>query len=399
VTNFATPPPPAAGVVRVYPAVFFPGVRTASEATAIDINFGDDRTGTDLVLAPVPAVRVSGRLEGFTGPAPALLLRMLPAGSEQLGVGSEAATTLVEPDGRFTFLQVPTGSYTILAQASVADLTTSNPTVRLPDPPGFPGGPAGLGEYEGAPGVQYLQRYGSPAAYWGRAPIAVGNFDITNAIVPIHPTVSIRGRAIFTGDTTPPPPTRRLVVNAFPADGDPTLGTPFGFTETDGTFRFSVAGLLGGTYLIRGFGSFSIVSVISQGRDVLDTGFDASSGRDIDDVVVTLTDRKTALTGLVSDSSGRADAAVLLFPTQRERWTDFGLRPLRFRTTRTNAGTYRFSTLTAGDYFLIAVEPAKLNEWVNPAFLAAAAPLARRITLKWGDTASQDLTVKDVVVK
>ena len=60
----------------------------------------------------------------------------MPAGSEQLGFGSEAATTVVERDGSFTFLNVPAGEYTLLAQAVFGEFTSGNGEVALPDAPG-----------------------------------------------------------------------------------------------------------------------------------------------------------------------------------------------------------------------------------------------------------------------
>ena len=111
ISNFATPPPPSSTAPRAYPAQFYPGAAARSDARLIDIVYGASRGGVDFQLLPVPAVTVSGRLEG-AGDASSLMLRLMPAGSEQLGAGSEAATTVVERDGSFTFLNVPAGEYT-----------------------------------------------------------------------------------------------------------------------------------------------------------------------------------------------------------------------------------------------------------------------------------------------
>jgi len=401
VTNFAVPPSAHSSTSeQAYPQLFYPGVRLATDAMAVVVGYGDIRGGIDFRLVPVATAQVSGRVDGFSGRAPQMLLRLLPAGSESLGVGSEAATTMIDADGRFTFLNVPSGAYTVVAQAGVADLTTADATVRVPDPPGFPGGPAGIGTYESAPGIQYLQRYGAPSEYWGRASVTVGEADVGGVVLALHPTVSVRGRAVFAEGTAPPPAARPLVVNAFAANGDPTLGTPFGMTETDGTFRFSVSGLLSGTYLLRGFAGYGIVSAVYQGRDILETGIDTSAGVDINDVVVTLTDKKTTVSGLVRGIRGGIGADVILFPAQRDLWVDFGLRPLRFRSVRTDSsGSYLLSAIPAGQYLLIAVEPSKLNTWLSAEFLDAAASRSTRVTVRWGDRLSQGLVVSDVVVK
>jgi len=123
-------------------------------------------------LQPVPAVKVSGRLDG--GDASSLLLRLMPAGSEQLGAGSEAATTIVERDGSFTFLNVPSGQYTLLAQAVFGELTSGNGEVLLPDAPGVPTvvGQGGAGTT--LPGLAYAS-HTSKTKLWGRANVVVGD--------------------------------------------------------------------------------------------------------------------------------------------------------------------------------------------------------------------------------
>jgi hypothetical protein len=55
--------------------------------------------------------------------------------------------------------------------------------------------------------------------------------------------------------------------------------------------------------------------------------------------------------------------------------------------------------MPAGEYYLIAIDATKIDSWVDPKFLAAAAPLATRITLGWGETKVQDIPYRDVVVK
>ena len=139
VTNFATPPPPSGLQARAYPTTFYPGAVAMADATSIDVSYGTSRTGIDIQLRPVPAVRVSGRLTTDSGePAPQLLLRLMPAGAERLGFGSEAATTTVDTDGSFVFLNVPAGEYTLMAQASVMDFTTGSTVAPVSRCSGLP---------------------------------------------------------------------------------------------------------------------------------------------------------------------------------------------------------------------------------------------------------------------
>jgi hypothetical protein len=136
-------------------------------------------------------------------------------------------------------------------------------------------------------------------------------------------------------------------------------------------------------------------------RDMTDVGFDGSLGRDFDDVVVTVTNNFAQVSGTVADPRGLAVAAqVFAFPVEQDRWANYGWTPLRIRSVPAgSSGSYRVENLPEGDYFVIAVDASKGNAWLDPKFLAAAAPLATRVSVKWGEKPSVDLKVIDVVVK
>lgn len=400
-SNFATPPPPNAGDSRAYPPVFYPAARTIQTAESIELDYGDVRTGVDFQLQPVRTVRVSGLLTGALIPGD-FLLRLLPAGGERLGFGSEVATTLVEKDGSFTFLNVPEGQYTLLAQASVMDFTTGSASNRLPDAPGFPGGGISVGSMPGAPGLSYLTRSGAPSSVWSRINVDVGLQDLSGLVVPLHPTIKITGRLVFAEGTPVPSLDRALLLGAQPANGDPSLGQPIGFTtRNDPTFSFTIDGLFGGQYLLRSsFLSYGVVSIVWDGREVRDTGFDASAGSDFTGVVVTLTDKKVEINGTVSDARPSGRAAVLAFPADPARWTNYAWDATAFKTARAGSnGSFQIQNLPAGDFNVIAVDASQIDEWTDPDFLKAAAPLAQRVTVKWGDKPTVNLAVATVTVK
>jgi hypothetical protein len=94
-------------------------------AATVELRAGEQRAGVDVTLTPTTAWRVSGVVDGPPEALARLSLRLLPEGMEHLGNGSEVATASVATDGRFTFLNVPAGSYTIDAPRTVAELTMS----------------------------------------------------------------------------------------------------------------------------------------------------------------------------------------------------------------------------------------------------------------------------------
>ena len=98
----------------------------------------------------MPAVRVSGTVVGPPEALAQLSLRLVPAGLEELGLGGEAATTLVSSDGSFTFLNVAAGSYVVdvvrghSEYVEGAGSTSPIDTMRQPSYPPRPPGSSGL---------------------------------------------------------------------------------------------------------------------------------------------------------------------------------------------------------------------------------------------------------------
>ena len=402
-TAFATPPPPASARSRAYPPVCYPNAQTAADAQAVTLDYGTSRAGVDFQLAPVPAVRVSGQVTGEIAHAPGMVLRLMPAGEEQLGFGAEVATTLVEADGTFTFLNVPAGNYTIVAAPSVVSATAGDSPGRLPAAAGFAVDSLSVGSFPAAPGVQLLtQQSKAGGSTWGRAPVSVGGGDVSGVTLVLHRGASVQGHVAFDG--TSAIPSQRVSVRLQPASGDAAFGLLFGATSPDdATHAFTIDGLLGGRYLVpyQFFAGWRLKSVTSNGVDVTDTGFDGLQGVDFDDVVVTLTDRAAELNGTITDEGGRpAYSSVILFPVDRAGWTNYGWTPDRLRATSAgSSGAYSFKELRDGDYYVIAVPHTQQDLWVNPAFLAAAAPLATPVTLTAGSPKTQDLRVQEVTIK
>lgn len=259
-----------------------------------------------------------------------------------------------------------------------------------------------MGSMPGAPGLSYLTRSGAPSAVWSRMTVDVGSQDVSGLVVLLQPTVKIVGRLTFAEGTSVPALDRQLLLGAQPANGDPSLGQPTGFTSrNDPTFSFTIDGLFGGMYLLRSsFLSYGVVSVVWDGRDVRDSGFDASAGKDFTGVVVTLTDKKVEINGTVSDSRPSGRAAVLAFPADPGRWTNYAWDATAFKTARAGSdGSFKIQNLPAGDFHIVAVDASQIDEWTNPEFLKAAAPFSQRVTLKWGDKSTVNLAVAQVSVK
>jgi hypothetical protein len=400
-TALSTPLPSRGAMQLAYPPTFYPGVRSLIDAATIAVNAGEDLTGIDLALRPVSAVRVSGRVSLNGSPPPSILLRLMARGSETLGFGAETATTSVEADGSFTFLNVPSGDYTVLAQNSIMDFVGGDTTVRLPFPIGFQSAGGSSGSKPGAPGLRFFS-YNSVAASWGRVAVSVGQDDIDALMVPLRSTVSLRGRVVFEKGVTPPDPKRGFTISAEPATGDPSLGNPIGRTMLSDPTSFEIRGLMGGVYLLDTFtfGRMAPISMVLDGQDHRASGFDGSMGLDFNNVVVTVTDRFPQVSGVVTRNGRPISAAIVAFPVKTEYWSNYGWTPVRLRSVVSrDDGAYQISMLAEGDYYLVAVEPGMATSWVDPNFLAAAARESNVVSVGWGDKRSVDLTFRNIVLR
>jgi hypothetical protein len=398
-TSFATPPPAAGDGARAYPPLFYPNARTLADAQMIDVPANGSVTNIDFQLAPVPTSTVSGRVSGATQDAENLVLRLMAAGSEHLGFGSEVATTLVEADGTFTFLNVPRGDYTIVANSVVGETTAGGG--RISKSAGF-GAAQGYGtNYPSAPNTFFTwwqTRGGSMA--WGRTPVSVGA-DVTNLDFPLHETTSVHGRAVV-DDPSQMRQGEHVPLTLEPANADLSLGSFY--TETGGDSQeFSVTGLRPGRYFLRTERAFGwrITSVMSHGVDLIDAGIDGASGQSFDDLVVSITKTGATLDGTVHGRAGApAAAAVILFAVDSKAWTDYGFTPDRIQSGITDStGHYRLSLLRDGDYFAIAVPVSQAKAWIDPRFLAAASAQATRVSLSLTARNTNDLTLAEVVAK
>jgi hypothetical protein len=231
---------------------------------------------------------------------------------------------------------------------------------------------------------------------WARMPLSVGAANVSDVAVSMRRGSSMRGRIAWEGDGAPPGPT---AIVAEPADGSTWLGMPqtaarASFDDDD---RFTINGLLPGEYVLRVVGlgpPHAVKSVTIAGRDYAARPFDASSGQDFDNVVVTYTDRLASIGGSVTTGADDPPVTVIAFPMEREAWSKYGFTPARFQTAGvSNSGLYKIPNIPAGRYFVIAVSSDQQSRWQDPAFLVEAAKLASTVSVGWGESKSQDLKV------
>jgi hypothetical protein len=153
-----------------------------------------------------------------------------------------------------------------------------------------------------------------------------------------------------------------------------------------------------GHYTPNVWGNFSppagwfLKSATIEGRDLLRSPV-AVDGQDVSGIVITFTDRPATLSGLVTDATGRTDAAagVLAFPLDYQSWLENGSPPAVARAVpAAQTGAYTISDLPPGEYLVAAVGLEMLDDW-QPAMVKAVAGQATRVTLANGAVARVDL--------
>jgi hypothetical protein len=400
---FATPP--AGGGAAAYAMAYHPAARSMDAATPVSLAYGDQRQNVDVQLRLLPTVRVSGRVLGPADAVVKLPVRLLPVGSEGLALGAEAALTTTDAQGAFTFLRVPSGDYTLIASRTSSEFSigggVTNSTL-IPES-ALMITSMSVSSLQGLSGVSLSSRStAGDLRLSGRASVSVGDRDVDDLAVPLVTGVTVTGHYLWDGAEAPPNGVRtESLIRLEPADGDLSLYVR-GRTQPRGPNEvmpipvpFTIAGVLPGRYVFGSVsaGQFVVEAIEWRGRDLLTSPLEVEGDRDISGVVIRMSSKPTLVTGSVSTANGPASTGVVvLFPATPSLWRNFGLTAMLFKTASIAAtGSYNFSMLTPGDYFLAAVPDEDRNRWTDPDYLAAIAGLATRVSVSAGSTITQNL--------
>jgi len=417
VGRFPLPPPPVNGRAMAYNVAFHPNASVPAEASTIELTFGEDRPAVDVSLTPVPAVRVSGVVEGPPEALTNLTLRLLPMGMENLGLGAEVATTLVGANGTFTFVNVPAGSYVLDAPVTFNEFTVSSGVttsggyvgsrgVSMPSPPPrsgssrtsqsieIPGLNFSSADFRGAGGGSVVPNYSA------RMSLTVGAADIAGVSLRLKPGSILRGKVTVELDPAQPasqtPPRFFFIMD--PANGQPGLGQPRTPGSVLANQDFEIPGIQPAEYFLRlqGSAAWAVKSIQWRGRDYATVPFDAANADEISGVTVTVTNALPTLAGTIRGSDGAVPETglVIMFPASVALRTNRGLWSPRMTSAPMQSnGTFRLIGMPAGDYIVAAIDRSRMTTWRDPEFLSIAERQGTRITLAWGQTANQDLTM------
>jgi hypothetical protein len=142
---------------------------------------------------------------------------------------------------------------------------------------------------------------------------------------------------------------------------------------------------------VEGTGNWTLQSATLGSRNVADEPLEVGAD-DVRDIVVTLTNTQTRVTGVVSGAEHQSRRAVGVFPTDRRGWLDTGQWPRRVLLVRTDeTGRYTIDGLPPGDYYVNAVDETLVDDWPAHFVLQALVPGAALLQLGPGETRTVDV--------
>ncbi len=364
-------PPPA------YLPVYAPSSLIASGGTKVTIAGADERAGVDIQLRLGQASHVQGTIGTALEPGVAVQVSLINDDPTLDGVSNNSAR--VDQNGRFMFRAIAPGKYTVFAYTVPAppSVTIVNGQPVRPEQPMAP------------PRLTDAQKL------WGRTSVVVEGQSVVELNLPLRAARSISGIVVFemakAPDLTRVRPT--VFLTSAPSAGSIPMTTGPSSVQIEPDGRFMLTGVLPGRYTLRGGGGL-VKSAIIAGQDTADFPLDFTGEHDIMDAVLTVTDKVSQITGVLTDALGKPaiDYTVIVAPSDSRFWTPGSRRIAMSRPS--SEGLYVFGNLPPGDYVLAVVTDIEQGGQYDPEFLRSLASGAVRVAMVEGARVTQDLRVR-----
>ncbi len=379
-TRSIAPPPnvaslyePDGPVTRVAP-VYYPGVSSVDDAASVTVLAGEERSGLDFPFVPSRTVTIEGTVSGPIRNPSAIQLSLQAAGTLASSVGTGSAQA--NPDGSFAFRHVPPAHYTVTARVSrrqADDISPSTPA---------------------RPGMQ-VTTLTTPADEAARVALA------------LQPGSTVSGRVTFesAAGTIPVMDLPQIQVRILPQQiSGPSMILSGSFTmQRNGAIRqdraFTVTSIAPGTYAVEVMlppvfrDKWWARAAMFDGRDLLDGTSAFTPGVDLTDVVITLSEQRTSVAGMLRSASGPVgpEYALVAFSTDSRWWSATSRRT--HITRPATDGAFEIRDLPPGDYFFAVVTDINANELTSPMFFERLTPAAIRVSIREG-AQRQDVTIQ-----
>lgn len=376
----------------VYPVTYHPAPGPEG-LDVLTLASGEERTGVELQIVPVPAVSVSGVLIGPDGPAARIGVRLMPQSLARVAPEQvfESARTVTDAHGVFTFLGVPAGDYDIKATVIPRPNMTGATTIITSASGGVTmtsmSSPSTLPDTPVEPTLSAAGR------------VSVGNRDLAGLSLTLQAGPRVSGTVEFVGTAVPPTPEQlqRGGVTLRPIDSGPLQFMSPGRFDADG--RFKTMGYPAGRYVVTATlpgPGWALQSAMFGGRDVSIEPLTLES-TDITGIVLTYSDRRSEISGAVVPSTGNeADGIVIAYPSDLAAWVRNGMNLRQMAAVRANsAGRYTITGLPAGEYLVAAVPNDVEIQTGNLAFYEALIAQSIAVVISHGEQRALDVRLAD----
>lgn len=361
----AAAPPPAAIATSRFVPVFHPRAFSAADAVRVAVGFGDERTGTDIVLDRVRSTIVDGTVTAAPVDGPMTIAMTYAGPSVDAAPGSAALLDRGGATRAFQVTGVVPGRYVLTART--------------------------------APGVRPM--------LWARAEIETSGNDLHGVALAMQPGLRLTGRLVFDG--TSKPLADLSAVQVILDDDAPRPSGPAGagrgmapraVSTTNAQGNFDVDDVVPGVYRVRTSlvsdpNGWWLRSAMVNGQDALDVPLRVDANTPLTNAVLRFSDRHTALSGRIEAPAGAAPGAYFLvvFPEDRAMWLP---RARRIQSARAGTdGSYVFRDLPPGAYRLAALTDVTPDDLMDVTFLQALLPASIRVELADGEQKIQTLRV------
>ena len=340
---------------------FYPSAASVGEAQHVRLKLGQQLTAIDVGLIPGKLVTISGTATNSQG---------IPLAGESISVttvlqGEQFASYFggtagkVGSDGTFALRDVAPGVYTLHVQTQPTSGSSESAQESV----------SAMADVDG---VQLVTSAASMVS--GRVTLDSGSSLPAN-----FPLTRMNVRAQLVDDTG------HVNMRGFmPGNGKVKDDGSFTLDDVSGQTRFTVQPLPQG---------WAVKRVDYDGSDIQASGTDPH-GQNIDNLLVTLTDKFPTVSGTLRDEKGNPapTALAIVFPEDPALW-DPSLNTVRLaRVDQTGVFTVR--ALRPGGYLAVALSSLGGNDWRDPDFLESLRTQAAHFAVGEGETKQIDLILK-----
>jgi hypothetical protein len=385
--------------------VFYPGTPNYENATRVRVAGGEERSGIDFELKPVPVSAIDASVSGFTDIAN-VQVTLIPTGPRFATTfsSSSLAGKPLDAQGVFRYSNLAPGRYRLVARARRGDAA---PPVQTTTTSGAGGG----GRGGGAPVAGGPQQPATGDYLFAYADIELRGDDVAGISLALQPGAAISGRVVMSGGSSGVKPADVTKIRPYVAPegggwtvssggiamGPSIIGQPIVIINADGTFELRGIGpgkFTFGVNLPADAKGWSLRSVKSGTRDLLDEQFELLPGMAIRDVTITFSDSPSDLSGTLQSASGQptTDYYIVLFPEDRALWRVSSRRIMSARPS--TSGRFMFANVPSGSYVVAALSDLDPLDLLDLTFLEQIAPAGVKVSIGEAEKKVQDLRIK-----